>query len=105
MPEALPPSDSDRRAMMSAAIRQVKAAQRQLKEEQSQAAGPAQESLRPQETVVTTDIPAEQIAQWRGQYPETYKRILRATARGLEQNPQTRQRLYRLLNCAPEEQA
>ena len=107
MPDHLSgPSQGERRTMMPYAIEQVKAAQQRLREGQTGESGadPARESLQRTETVVAPTAPSSLVAQWREKYPSTYRRILRAAARGLEQDPAIRHRLYHLLNCAPEGQ-
>ena len=42
--------------------------------------------------------------KFRQRSPESYERILRAAVRSLEPHDERRLKLYRLLNCAPEEQ-
>lgn len=50
-------------------------------------------------------IALEDQEKLRKRTPESYEQILRAAIRSLERNEEQRLKLYRLLNCEPEEQA
>lgn len=106
MPDHIPePSTTERRAMMSAAIAEVRTAQAQIatvREGETQGApAPHGESLQPMGTLPVRPTPTAQVEELQKRFPETYKRILRAAARALEPDEQTRHRIYELLNCAP----
>ena len=107
MPETPEPSPAERKILMAAAVLEVRTAQAQVavrSESDPEKTDPSGESLRPLNTIQNApELTAEQQAL-RLRFAEQYKGILRATARALESDHQTRHTLYRLLNCAPEEQ-
>ncbi|MFA5273389.1 MAG: hypothetical protein WC353_04465 [Candidatus Peribacter sp.] len=108
MPPSPEPTAAERTIMMRSALSDVRTAQARIalerQEEAERAAEPAEESLRPKETIRFRLTPGEPVMALRQKFPEQYRAILRAAARTLEPDPQTRQKLYAILHCAPEDQ-
>jgi hypothetical protein len=55
-------------------------------------------------TLPVRPTPTAQVEELRRKFPDTYKALLRAAARALEPDEQTRHRIYELLHCAPGKQ-
>ncbi|MDD5042008.1 MAG: hypothetical protein PHX87_06475 [Candidatus Peribacteraceae bacterium] len=107
MPSSPEPSTAECKILMAAAVLEVRTAQAQVairSESNLEKIDPSGESLRPLNTIRNTPAfsPEQQILRRR--FAEEYKSILRAAARALEPDHETRHAIYRLLSCAPEEQ-
>jgi hypothetical protein len=106
MPEAPEPTPAERSILMRLAVAEVRAVQAWIATHRADGAEtvePGAESLRRQNTLRNGPNPTvrEHVLQQR--FAEYYRGLLRAAARGLEPDRQTRHQIYRLLNCAPEE--
>lgn len=107
MPESPEPTAPERAILIQAALAEVRATQAQIathREDGTETVNPIAESLRPMNTLPETPAPTAQQRELIQRFIEEYRGYLRAAARRLEPDYQTRHEIYRRLNCAPEDQ-